>query len=79
MSVLGIESKLTQREKGASSKCPGCITDPISEMEEVSDYIYSDVGFPSARTRAPVPYFFWCLMFSQVSTWNSSGIWGISS
>jgi len=50
--VLGVESKWTQREKGVSSKYPGCIIAPISELEEVSDYIYSDVGFPPARTHA---------------------------
>lgn len=77
--MLGVESKWTQREKGVSSKCPGCIIAPISELEEVSDYIYSDVGFLSTRTRAPVSYFFGSpLRCQKVPAQNSSGISGIS-
>lgn len=63
--MLGVGSKLTQRKKKSSSKCPGYITAPVSEWEDVSDYIYSDIGFPSARTCAPAPYFFSGLLFSH--------------
>lgn len=65
INCAGSRVQIDAKGKGVSPKCPGCITAPISELEEVSDYIYTDIGFSPAQDTFPCAIFLW-----ESSVWS---------